>query len=170
MAAENITVPQFPTRTVTKSSIDAVEQWVHQLCRRFAERLTFHGWHHVSFVRSKAVEFANANGAEVGVVETAALVHDVNYIVRRNSSASAGRGLRLEILSGAGVPRPTAGWVDRVIIYLADEYGPALAAAINEISVRLTTEDLIAWNVATDIGKEEPADVATAWLEDQGLL
>jgi osmoprotectant transport system substrate-binding protein len=53
---------------------------------------------------------------------------------------------------------------------LADEYGAALASAINEISALLTTEDLIAWNVATDIDKEEPADVATAWLEEQGLL
>jgi uncharacterized protein len=114
MAAENITVP-LSARTVPKTSIDAVEQRVHQLCRRFAERLTFHGWHHVSFVRSKAVEFADANGADANVVETAALVHDVNYIVQRNSSAAAGRGLRLEILSSAGVTRPIAGWVDRVV-------------------------------------------------------
>jgi osmoprotectant transport system substrate-binding protein len=53
---------------------------------------------------------------------------------------------------------------------LADEYGTALASAIDEISALLTTEDLIAWNVSTDIDKEEPADVATAWLEDKGLL
>jgi osmoprotectant transport system substrate-binding protein len=53
---------------------------------------------------------------------------------------------------------------------LADEYGTALAEAMNEISVLLTTEDLIAWNVSTDIDKEEPADVATAWLEEQGLV
>jgi osmoprotectant transport system substrate-binding protein len=53
---------------------------------------------------------------------------------------------------------------------LADEYGDALADALNELSAALTTEDLIAWNVATDIDKEEPADVAAAWLEDQGLL
>jgi osmoprotectant transport system substrate-binding protein len=53
---------------------------------------------------------------------------------------------------------------------LADEYGTALAEAMNEISVLLTTDDLIAWNVATDIDKEEPADVATAWLEEKGLI
>ena len=35
---------------------------------------------------------------------------------------------------------------------------------IDELSALLTTEDLIGWNVATDIDKEEPADVATAWL------
>jgi osmoprotectant transport system substrate-binding protein len=53
---------------------------------------------------------------------------------------------------------------------LADEYGAALAAAVNEISALITTDDLIAWNVSTDIDKEEPADVATAWLEEKGLL
>lgn len=53
---------------------------------------------------------------------------------------------------------------------LADEYGDALADAINELSAMITTEDLIAWNVSTDIDKEEPSDVATAWLEAKGLL
>lgn len=53
---------------------------------------------------------------------------------------------------------------------LAEEYGDALADAINELSALITTEDLIAWNVATDIDKDEPADVATAWLEENDLL
>lgn len=45
-----------------------------------------------------------------------------------------------------------------------------LIAALDELSKELTTEDLIGWNVATDIDKEEPTDVATAWLEDKGLI
>ena len=53
---------------------------------------------------------------------------------------------------------------------LAEEYGDALADALNELSALITTEDLIEWNVSTDIDKEEPADVATAWLEEKGLL
>lgn len=53
---------------------------------------------------------------------------------------------------------------------LADEYGAALADAINELSQMISTQDLIDWNVSTDIDKDEPADVATAWLEDNGLL
>lgn len=53
---------------------------------------------------------------------------------------------------------------------LADEYGDTLADALNELSETITTEDLISWNEATDIDKEEPADVAKAWLEDEGLL
>jgi osmoprotectant transport system substrate-binding protein len=53
---------------------------------------------------------------------------------------------------------------------IADEYGAALRDAIDELSALLTTEDLIEWNVKTDIDKEEPADVATAWLEENDLI
>ena len=57
-----------------------------------------------------------------------------------------------------------------VPILTADISDPALIEALDELSEQLTTEDLIGWNVATDIDKEEPTDVATAWLEDKGLL
>jgi uncharacterized protein len=95
--------------------VDAVEADVRGICARYAARLQFHGWHHVSFVRTKAARFAVLNGAEVSVVETAALVHDVNYLVRRNSAASAGSRLRLAILKRAGVPKRVALWVDRIV-------------------------------------------------------
>jgi uncharacterized protein len=102
--------------TVPPSAIATVDAQVRRLCDRHAARLPFHGYHHVSFVRAKAVEFAECNGANVGVVETAALVHDLNYLVRRNSMASAGRELRLELLAKAGIDRATARWIDRVVI------------------------------------------------------
>jgi osmoprotectant transport system substrate-binding protein len=53
---------------------------------------------------------------------------------------------------------------------LADAYGSKLSDAVDALSAKLTTADLIAWNKATDINKEEPADVAKAWLTDKGLL
>lgn len=102
--------------TVPPSAIATVDAQVRRLCSRYAERLPFHGWHHVSFVRAKAVEFAERNGSDVGVVETAALVHDLNYLVRRNSVAGAGRPLRLEVLAKAGIDRATARWIDRVVV------------------------------------------------------
>jgi uncharacterized protein len=95
--------------------VDAVDAFVRRLCTRYAARLQFHGWHHVTFVRTKAARFAVCNGADVSVVETAALVHDVNYLVRRNSAAAAGSGLRLALLSRAGVPDRVAAWVDRIV-------------------------------------------------------
>lgn len=95
--------------------VDAVEADVRRICARYAAKLQFHGWHHVNFVRTKAARFAVLNGAEVSVVETAALVHDVNYLVRRNSPAAAGSGLRLAILTRAGVSRHVGAWIDRIV-------------------------------------------------------
>jgi len=88
---------------------------VHRLCTQFADSLPFHGWHHVGFVRAKAVEFAERNGSDSSVVETAALVHDVNYLVRPNSPASAGHGLRSDILDGAGVTQQVACWIEGIV-------------------------------------------------------
>jgi osmoprotectant transport system substrate-binding protein len=51
-----------------------------------------------------------------------------------------------------------------------DEFGDDLTAAINELSAKLTTEDLIGWNARTDIDKEDPATVAEDWLTDKGLI
>ena len=101
--------------TIAAAIVDAVENRVHQLCRQYAERLQFHGWHHVSFVRAKAVGFAQHNGADRAVVEVAAMVHDVNYLVARNSPAAAGRSLRLEILAECGVDDGVARWIDEIV-------------------------------------------------------
>jgi uncharacterized protein len=101
--------------TIDTVIVDAVENRVHRLCLEYAERLQFHGWHHVSFVRAKAAGFAQHNGADRAVVEVAALVHDVNYLVRRNSPAAAGSSLRLEILAECGVPDGVARWIDEIV-------------------------------------------------------
>lgn len=100
---------------VGPAALAVVDTLVRQLCSRHAERLPFHGWHHVSFVRAKAVRFAEANGADVSVVEAAALVHDVNYLVRPNSPAAEGGTLRLGMLDRAGVPARTARWIDEIV-------------------------------------------------------
>jgi uncharacterized protein len=95
--------------------VDQVERRVRRLCQRFAANLPFHGWHHVHFVRTKARAFAAANGSDPAVVETAALVHDLNYIVSRNSAAAAGRDLRMGILARAGVAQEVAEWIDEIV-------------------------------------------------------
>jgi uncharacterized protein len=101
--------------TVSSTATAAVAGRVRELCQRAGD-LPFHGWHHVSFVRDKGARFAVANGADVSVVATAALVHDLNYLVRRNSPASAGRTLRLDILAEAGVTAAAARWTDEVVV------------------------------------------------------
>jgi osmoprotectant transport system substrate-binding protein len=51
-----------------------------------------------------------------------------------------------------------------------DAYGEMLADDLNELSAQITTEDLLAWNVQTDIELRESDDVAAEWLEAEGLL
>ena len=53
---------------------------------------------------------------------------------------------------------------------VADAYGASLADAINALSAKLTTADLASFNKSTDIDKQEPADVAKAWLKANGLI
>ncbi|WP_103343599.1 HD family phosphohydrolase [Amycolatopsis sp. CA-126428] len=101
--------------TIDHVIVDAIGNRVHRLCREYADRLPFHGWHHVNFVRTKAAGFARHNGADAAVVEVAALVHDVNYLVLRNSPAAAGRSLRREILAECGVPAWIARWIDEIV-------------------------------------------------------
>jgi osmoprotectant transport system substrate-binding protein len=49
-------------------------------------------------------------------------------------------------------------------------YGEELVAALDALSARITTADLVAWNVATDLEFREPIDVAREWLAANGLL
>jgi uncharacterized protein len=112
MLGEN-TVIQLDT--VEPEALDQVERRVKRLCQKFAANLPFHGWHHVHFVRTKAGEFARSNGSDPAVVETAALVHDLNYIVLRNSAAAAGRDLRMGTLAKAGVAEAVAERIDEIV-------------------------------------------------------
>lgn len=45
----------------------------------------------------------------------------------------------------------------------------ALAAAINQLTTKITTKDLTAWNIRTDVKKDDPQDVAKEWLSQKGL-
>lgn len=104
-----------PIFTVSPTALSEVERAVRALCADSALMLPFHGWHHVSFVRSKGAVFAKHNGSDVALVETAALVHDVNYMVRRNSLAEDGRTLRMRILAEAGVSDEVAEHIDEIV-------------------------------------------------------
>jgi osmoprotectant transport system substrate-binding protein len=52
--------------------------------------------------------------------------------------------------------------------FLADN--PDLEEVFNELSAALTTEDLASMNLAVDVERQKPEDVAAQFLEDKGLL
>ena len=51
-----------------------------------------------------------------------------------------------------------------------EAYGDQLRADLDELSAMITTEDLLAWNVETDLEFRESAAVATEWLEANDLI
>jgi osmoprotectant transport system substrate-binding protein len=48
-------------------------------------------------------------------------------------------------------------------------YGSKLATDLDTLSNAITTDDLVAWNVETDVKFRESNDVATEWLKKKGL-
>ncbi len=53
---------------------------------------------------------------------------------------------------------------------VADAYGEAMTSVVNEVSELITTEVLIDLNGRVELDAEDPADVATAFLEENDLL
>ncbi|MBA2425485.1 MAG: ABC transporter substrate-binding protein [Actinobacteria bacterium] len=52
----------------------------------------------------------------------------------------------------------------------ADASTPEIEKALDDLSAKLTTEALTKLNALVDVDKEDPVDVATQFLEDEGLL
>lgn len=62
---------------------------------------------------------------------------------------------------------------DNVVPVVKDElteaYGDELTGTVDEVSAALTTEELTELNKRYEVDKEDAADVATSWLEDNDL-
>lgn len=98
-----------------EAKLDHLGKAVASLYEELAGQVPFHGWHHVEFVRTKAVQFARERGADRFLVEAAALVHDVNYLVKINSEPDAGAGLRGRLLREAGFDEDEVDRVEQII-------------------------------------------------------
>jgi uncharacterized protein len=121
---------------LTHKVISELEDVLARLYETFTSGLPFHGWHHVQFVRSRAVSYAEKNGSNVLIVEAAALVHDLNYMVKRNSRIGAGEGLRREILEDLQVSNSDIVWIEQIIreseIEVRDETASREAQALSD--------------------------------------
>jgi osmoprotectant transport system substrate-binding protein len=53
---------------------------------------------------------------------------------------------------------------------IVDAYGGEFEDTINAITAKLTTEGLTALNERVEVDKEDPDQVASAWLEEEGLV
>ena len=70
-----------------------------QLYVQKKEELPFHGWHHICFVFEKSREFSACLGANQFIVQSSALVHDINYLFGNDSDPRVGGDFRRAILT-----------------------------------------------------------------------
>jgi uncharacterized protein len=98
-----------------KGRLNEIRERLEELYRK-SNALPFHGWHHVQFVRDKALQFAQSINADLLIVELAALTHDLNYIVEINSEPDAGANLRKALLEDAGFGESEICIIERVIL------------------------------------------------------
>jgi uncharacterized protein len=75
---------------------------LRKLYAHHVDDLLFHGWHHITFVTRKTVEFAAELNVDLELAEATALTHDLNYIVDVKSDVDAGSELRRDHLQKSG--------------------------------------------------------------------
>ncbi|SHN44424.1 hypothetical protein [Cryptosporangium aurantiacum] len=101
---------------IDPTTVPNVRREVCNLYDRRNHDVPFHGWHHIEFVTSKARDFALELGADATLVEVAALVHDLNYLVDTTTSAASGRDLRQKILEASGASSPEITTIEQIIL------------------------------------------------------
>lgn len=97
-------------------TIQTVSDAVATLYREATRPLPFHGWLHIEFVRAKALMFGHENGSDAELVELAALVHDLNYLVGPGTVAADGQALREKTLFSAGVPTERCRAIESIVL------------------------------------------------------
>lgn len=107
--------PPAETAQQPDTRVEDLETAVRKLYKSAKDHLPFHGWHHISFVKKKAVQFAERRQANPLLVAAASLVHDLNYVVRSNSEPEDGRKLRQRYLRNAGFRKDEIDRVEEII-------------------------------------------------------
>lgn len=114
---------------------------LEKLYMRHKEELLFHGWHHISFVARKSVEFAEELHVDKELVEAAALTHDLNYIVDTHSEGpEKGTELQTKYLSQAGFSEDEIAKIHAVVL---EEHIGTRNASISDEAKALADADCL---------------------------
>ena len=116
------------------------------------------------------IEFADTQTIEFGPLLGEALAAEEVDAVVWNDTAPQIDEFGFKVLEDDQGLHPAQNVAPILRDELIDAYGQELVAAINALSEQIETEDLIAWNVQTDLEFRESDDVATEWLEANDLL
>ena len=98
------------------AKIDKLISLLKPLYDKNKDYLLFHGWHHLKFVRKKALEFADSIKADQLIVGAASLTHDLNYLIKPNSEPEEGKKMRQELLVKAGFGRIEMDQIEQVVM------------------------------------------------------
>lgn len=79
--------------------INQLRQKLSVIYEENSHKLLFHWRHHIDFVTKKSILFWSSISANLFLVESAALVHDLNYIVEVNSEPEVAEIYRSQLLS-----------------------------------------------------------------------
>jgi osmoprotectant transport system substrate-binding protein len=116
------------------------------------------------------IEFADTVTLEFGPLLGEALAAgEVDAVVWNTTAPQiSDRGFKiLEDDMGLHPAQNIAPIIDTEVL---EAYGDVLSEALDTLSAAITTEDLLEWNVQTDLEQRESDDVAAEWLEAEGLL
>ena len=116
------------------------------------------------------IEFADTTTIEFGPLLGEALAAQEVDVVIWNTTAPQIGEQGFKVLTDDQGLFPAQNIAPIVRNEVLDAYGEQLASDLNELSALITTDDLLAWNTETDIELRESDDVATEWLEGEGLL
>jgi osmoprotectant transport system substrate-binding protein len=116
------------------------------------------------------IEFADTTTIEFGPLLGEALSAEEVDAVVWNDTAPQIDEFGFKVLEDDLGLHPAQNIAPIVLTEVLDAYGDQLATDLNELSGMITTEDLLAWNVQTDLEFRESDDVATEWLESNELL
>lgn len=116
------------------------------------------------------IEFADTVTIEFGPLLGEALAAGVVDAVVWNTTAPQIGVEGFRVLDDDRGLHPAQNIAPIISTAVLEAWGSGLRDALNELSASITTDDLVAWNIETDIELRESDDVAREWLETKGLL
>ncbi|MDH3706096.1 MAG: hypothetical protein OES57_08515 [Acidimicrobiia bacterium] len=117
-----------------------------------------------------AIEFADTVTIEFGPLLGEALAAEEVDAVVWNTTAPQIDAEGFKVLEDDMGLHPAQNIAPIVANAVLEAYGDQLATDLNALSAAITTDDLVAWNVETDINFRESDEVAAEWLAEKGLI
>lgn len=93
------------------TQLQSLYNMVRSIYSKTSTALPYHGWSHIKFVLNKSKEFSAELGADIEIVQSSALVHDLNYFQDLDILNVDSKSL----LSSAGFDLQEISWIESVV-------------------------------------------------------